>query len=259
MLEKPLDFIIIIKTNTIQISIPYSSLYSHGISSLQLEQSTTYLLRFHDAYPKLVIYRDLRLPQLRPLLSVEHSLRYSIVLPLTKLKKYVALAIGLTSAAIAVCYTGESAKRIQGVDMRYSISCLTVVVRLATCAAIYALSHATKRIRDQQARKLRQRVPQFGEDAEKANIMRKMKRTIKDMATLSIFNALILVPESGVEIAGFVQSPQPFVGINVLLTTVQAFLSPFIYTLCQKRLRRKLLCRQGRVDTSDQNVTPERE
>ena len=183
--------------------------------------------------------------------SIRHSLKYRIVLPLNKLRKYIAIAFNITAIAILTCYIGESAHRIQDVDFRYSTSSVIITVRLITCTTIIGFGQTTRRMRDQQARELKLRVPQFGEDAEKANIMRKMKRTIKDMATLSIFNALILIPGSGVQILVLGYSPMPFVGIDVFLSSVHAFLSPFIYTLSQKRMRKRLmLCSSNEVQSS---------
>ena len=173
--------------------------------------------------------------------SIRHSLRYRIVLPLYRLRNYVALTFSVTTIAILSCYIGESSNRIQSIDFRYSTSCVIITVRLITCVTIIALGQTTRRMRDQQARDLKLRVLQFGEDAEKANIMRKMKRTIKDMATLSIFNALILVPGCGVQILVFAYSPMPFVMIDVFLSIVHAFLSPFIYTFTQKRMRKRIM------------------
>ena len=174
--------------------------------------------------------------------SIRHSLRYRTVLPLYRLRNYVALTFSVTTIAIICCYIGESSNRIQSIDFRYSTSCVIITVRVITCVTIIVLGQTTRRMRDQQAHDLKLRVLQFGKDAEKADIMRKMKRTIKDMATLSIFNALLLVPGCGVQTLVFLYSPMPFVMIDVFLSILHAFLSPFIYTLTQKRMRKRLVC-----------------
>ena len=131
------------------------------------------------------------------------------------------------------------------------------VSRLATCIAILALGFVTKTQRDRQKRELENYENIFGENAERLSRLNSLKRQVKDMAILNVWNAIFLFLLAICTLSHMVVYNETFSNVDISLRLIHSVASP-IMTVSSQSDHRKALVRlfRSRVNVVGEENSP---
>ena len=122
-------------------------------------------------------------------------------------------------------------------------------VRLLTCVAIVILGKAILCKRSQNEKELKRRNNIHGTEAESLDILKILKRGIKDVIKLNFWTCIFVVPMGLASLLITIGREEEIIIISLFFTSAVYLVSnPIIYLLCFTKIR-QFWWRSGRIES----------
>ena len=175
-------------------------------------------------------------------LAVKYSLRYHALV--TKRKINISILLSLFGGFIifSCLFFIEGVESISNDHMYFtnrSTLAFLVILRISTCVVIIVFGKSTIRLRNESEANRPPGANLHGVEAERLDIIIKLKRSIKDVFKLNIWTCVFLLPLTFTTLTHllFKEAPIQLFRLKFLLNLLYLVSNPIIYLTCFTRVR----------------------
>ena len=179
------------------------------------------------------------------LLAIKYALRYNILVTKWRINLGCLISVSASFVILAclffICGVESTSTHEIFYSNRETLDFLTII-RGLTCAIIIILGKLTIRLRNEiEANRPTNAADLHGREAERLDIVVKLKRSVKDITRFNILTCIFLTPLVMLHlifVAGFKTTDQYFISrLNFVFSLIYYISNPIVYLITLSKIR----------------------